>query len=195
MRKIIYSFILLLGLSSAACAQNDQQNHPRVSLQTNQGVIVLELDAEKAPLSVENFLTYVREGYYEGVVFHRVIKDFMIQGGGFDTDLNKKETHDPVKNEADNGLLNNRGTIAMARTTVPHSATSQFFINTVDNDRLNYTAQTKSGWGYAVFGKVVEGLDIVDKIRVVSTGAAGMFPSDVPKDPIIIEKALILENK
>jgi len=195
MRKIIYSIVLLLGLSSVAYADNHQMNNPKVSLQTNQGIIVLELNAEKAPVSVENFLTYVREGYYEGVVFHRVIKDFMIQGGGFDTDLNKKETHEAIKNEADNGLTNNRGTIAMARTNVPHSATSQFFINTVDNDFLNYTAQTQSGWGYAVFGKVVEGLDIVDKIRVVPTGAAGMFPSDVPQTAVIIEKALILEDK
>ncbi len=191
MKNLIISFFLLFATSSIAYAEGS----PRVSLQTNQGVIVLELDAEKAPLSVENFLTYVREGFYDGLIFHRVIKDFMIQGGGFDADFNKKETHAPIKNEAVNGLLNTQGTVAMARTGDPHSATGQFFINTVDNGFLNHTAPTQRGWGYAVFGKVVEGMDVVEKIRGLSTGGAGPFPTDVPQTPVIIEKALILEEK
>ena len=195
MRNIIVSFILLLGFSSIACAQNDQQNHPKVSLQTNQGIIVIELDAEKAPVSVENFLTYVREGYYEGMIFHRVIKNFMIQGGGFDADFNKKETHAPIKNEATNGLSNKQGTLAMARTNDPHSASAQFFINTVDNDFLDHTSPTPRGWGYTVFGKVVEGMDVVEKIRSIPTSGSGPFPTDVPETPVIIEKALILDQK
>ena len=191
MRNLIISFFLLFASSTIACAEES----PRVSLQTNQGVIVLELDAEKAPVSVENFLAYVREGYYEGMIFHRVIKDFMIQGGGFDADFNKKETHDPIKNEADNGLSNMQGTVAMARTSDPHSGSAQFFINTVDNGFLDHTAPTARGWGYAVFGKVVEGMDVVEKIRVIPTSGSGPFPTDVPETPVIIEKALILETE
>ena len=191
MRNLIVSFFLLFAASTLACAENA----PRVSLQTNQGVIVLELDAGKAPVSVENFITYVREGYYEGMIFHRVIKDFMIQGGGFDTDFNKKETHEPIKNEADNGLSNKQGTVAMARTGDPHSGSAQFFINTVDNGFLDHTSPTPRGWGYAVFGKVVEGMDVVEKIRSIPTGGSGPFPTDVPETPVIIEKALIIEDK
>ncbi len=189
MRKLISTLLLLLISSITHAGEL-----PRVSLQTNMGTIILELDADKAPLSVENFLTYVREGYYEGVIFHRVIKDFMIQGGGFDTDFKKKETHPPIKNEADNGLSNKKGTVAMARTSDPHSASAQFFINTVDNDFLDHQSPTARGWGYAVFGKVVDGMDVVEKIRNIPTGSGGQFPSDVPQTPVIIEKAIILEE-
>ena len=190
MRKIISGLCLLL-MTHLACADGS----PRVLLQTSQGTIVLELNPEKAPLSTSNFLTYVNEGFYEGTIFHRVIADFMIQGGGLDADFNQKETHAPIKNEADNGLSNQRGTIAMARTGDPHSATAQFFINTVDNDFLDHTAPTARGWGYTVFGKVAEGMDVVDKIRALPTGAAGPFPADVPATPVIIEKVSLTETK
>lgn len=190
MRKIISGLCLLL-MTQLACADGS----PGVRLQTSQGIIVLELNQEKAPLSTSNFLTYVSEGFYEGTIFHRVIADFMIQGGGLDADFNQKETRAPIKNEADNGLSNQRGTIAMARTSDPHSATAQFFINTVDNDFLDHTAPTARGWGYTVFGRVVEGMDVVDKIRALPTGAAGPFPADVPATPVIIEKVSLTENK
>jgi len=165
---------------------------PRVQLQTNFGNIVLELNAEKAPKTVENFLTYTREGFFDGTIFHRVINNFMIQGGGFEVGMKQKPTHDPIENEANNGLKNDRYTIAMARTSDPHSATAQFFINVADNDFLNFTAPTSNGWGYAVFGKVAEGTDIVDKIKVVKTGNKG-FHQDVPTEDVIIEKATVLE--
>ena len=140
---------------------------PRVRLQTNMGVIVIELDSAKAPKTVDNFLRYVREGHYDGTLFHRVIPGFMIQGGGYDSDFKQKPVHEPIRNEADNGLRNDRGTVAMARTSDPDSATAQFFINVADNDFLNFTAPTVRGWGYTVFGKVVEGMDVVDKIAAV----------------------------
>lgn len=162
-----------------------------VELQTNFGVIRLELDADKAPKTVENFLNYVQKGHYDNTVFHRVISGFMIQGGGFEPGLKQKDTDAPVKNEADNGLKNERGTIAMARTNDPHSATAQFFINVVDNDFLNYSSPTPSGWGYCVFGKVIEGMDVVDRIKAVKTGNRG-FHQDVPADDVIIEKAVIV---
>lgn len=157
-----------------------------VLLTTNFGTIKLELDAEKAPKSVENFLAYVRAGHYNGTIFHRVIKGFMIQGGGFEVGMKQKPTQDPVENEAKNGLKNDNYTIAMARTSAPHSATAQFFINVKDNDFLNYPGQ--DGWGYCVFGKVVEGQDTVDKIRDVKTTRSGMH-SDVPVENVIIESA------
>lgn len=166
--------------------------NPRVQLQTSQGDIVIELDAEKAPKTVENFLTYVKEGFYDGTVFHRVINNFMVQGGGFDAGMKQKQTHAPVENEADNGLKNNRYTLAMARTADPHSATAQFFINVADNDFLNFTSPTPNGWGYAVFGKVVEGTDVVDKIKGVKTGNKG-FHQDVPSEDVLIEKASVVE--
>ncbi|MDH3325976.1 MAG: peptidylprolyl isomerase [Gammaproteobacteria bacterium] len=153
---------------------------------TSQGDIVLELDAVRAPKSVENFLAYVNSGFYNGTIFHRVISNFMIQGGGFAKDFSKKETKAPVNNEANNGLQNTRGTIAMARTADPHSATAQFFINTVDNGFLNHHSQTQRGWGYAVFGKVVEGMNIVDKIRKVKTGPGGPFSKDAPNETVEI---------
>lgn len=162
-----------------------------VELHTNHGVIKLELDAEKAPKSVENFLNYVKAGHYDGTVFHRVIDNFMIQGGGFEAGLKQKPTLAPIENEAGNGLKNDKYTIAIARTSDPHSATAQFFINVNDNDFLNHSAPTPQGWGYAVFGKVVEGQDIVDKIKGVKTGTQG-FHQDVPREDVVIEKAVVV---
>jgi peptidyl-prolyl cis-trans isomerase B (cyclophilin B) len=164
----------------------------KVQLHTSEGVITLELDAEKAPKSVENFLSYVRKGHYDNTVFHRVIKNFMIQGGGFEPGMKQKGTDAPIENEAANGLKNDRYTIAMARTNAPHSATAQFFINVVDNDFLNFTSPTPQGFGYAVFGKVVDGTDVVEKIKGVRTGSSG-FHQDVPLEDVIIEKAVIVE--
>ena len=163
-----------------------------VELHTNHGVIKLELDAGKAPKSVENFLAYVKAGHYDNTVFHRVIDGFMIQGGGFEPGMKQKPTSAPIDNEAKNGLKNVKGSIAMARTNDPHSATAQFFINVNDNDFLNHSSPTPQGWGYAVFGKVVEGLDVVDAIRKVKTGSKG-FHQDVPVDDVIIEKAVVVE--
>lgn len=165
---------------------------PRVKLQTNHGDMVIELDAEKAPQTVENFLAYVNDGFYNGTIFHRVIGNFMIQGGGFDADMKQKETRDPVPNEADNGLKNNQYTVAMARTNDPHSATAQFFINVANNDFLNFTAPTPNGWGYTVFGKVVEGTEVADKIQTLKTGSKG-FHQDVPTEDVIIEQASVVE--
>lgn len=159
-----------------------------IKLHTNFGAITLKLDAEKAPQTVENFVQYVNEGHYDGTVFHRVIPGFMIQGGGFTPDMDQKECRDPVDNEAANGLKNKRGTIAMARTSDPHSATAQFFINLVDNDFLDFRSPSGSGWGYCVFGEVVEGIEVVDAIQAVSTGTQG-FHQDVPEEPVVIEKA------
>ncbi|BDB23755.1 peptidyl-prolyl cis-trans isomerase [Cupriavidus sp. TA19] len=164
----------------------------KVQLQTNQGVIVIELDAEKAPKSVENFLSYVRKGHYDNTIFHRVIKNFMVQGGGFEPGMKQKGTDAPIENEAGNGLKNDRYTVAMARTNAPHSATAQFFINVVDNDFLNFTSPTPQGFGYAVFGKVVEGTDVVDQIKGVRTGSSG-FHQDVPLEDVVIEKATVVE--
>ncbi|WP_153100658.1 peptidylprolyl isomerase [Paraburkholderia hayleyella] len=163
-----------------------------VELHTNHGIIKLELNAEKAPKSVENFLNYVKSGHYNNTVFHRVIDGFMIQGGGFEPGMTQKATGEQIANEANNGLKNVKGSIAMARTNDPHSATAQFFINVSDNDFLNHTSPTPQGWGYAVFGKVVDGLDVVEKIRKVKTGTKG-FHQDVPTDDVIIEKAVIVE--
>ena len=165
---------------------------PRVKLQTNQGDMVITLDAAKAPKTVENFLTYVKEGFYNGTVFHRVIDGFMIQGGGFEPGMKQKQTHAPIENEANNGLKNDKYTLAMARTSDPHSATAQFFINVSNNDFLNFTAPTPNGWGYAVFGTVTEGTDVVDKIKGVKTGNKG-FHQNVPNEDVIIEKAEVLE--
>ena len=164
---------------------------PRVQMKTNHGTIVIELNAEAAPKTVENFLGYVNEGFFDGTIFHRVIKGFMIQGGGFTPDMNQKKTKSPVPNEADNGLKNDRGTIAMARTMDPDSATAQFFINTVDNDFLNHQAKNARGWGYCVFGKVVEGMDAVDAIENQKTGNKAGH-QDVPVETIVIEKAVVV---
>jgi len=163
-----------------------------VELQTSAGTIRLELDDAKAPASVENFLAYVRAGHYDGTVFHRVIKGFMVQGGGMDAAMKQKATQAPIKNEANNGLLNAKYTVAMARTNDPHSATAQFFINTGDNGFLNFKAENAQGWGYAVFGKVVSGNDVVDKIERVATGRKG-FHDDVPLEAVTIERAVAVD--
>lgn len=163
----------------------------KVELETNYGKIVLELDKEKAPKTVENFLTYVKDGHYNGTIFHRVINNFMIQGGGFTKEMAQKPVKAPVKNEATNGLTNEVGTIAMARTNVVDSATSQFFINIKDNDFLNHKSPTPQGFGYAVFGKVVEGMSIVNKIKTVKTKNVGGH-GDVPEEPVVITKAVML---
>ena len=162
-----------------------------VKLITNFGDITLELNAEKAPITVANFLQYVESGFYDGVIFHRVIDGFMVQGGGFDANMKQKATKDEIKNEADNGLANDKYTVAMARTSIPDSASSQFFINVGDNDFLNHTAKNASGWGYCVFGKVIEGMDVVDKIRAVKTTSKSGH-QDVPAEPVIIEKASLI---
>ena len=167
-------------------------SNPQVLLSTSLGDITLELDGAKAPLSTENFLSYVTSGHFDGTVFHRVIPGFMIQGGGFTADMDQKPTDTPIDNEADNGLKNGRGTIAMARTSDPNSATSQFFINVSDNAFLDHTAKTVQGWGYAVFGKVTEGLDVIDKIVQVPTGRHGPH-SDVPLEAVTIQKVSVLE--
>ena len=163
----------------------------KVKLQTSMGDIVLELNEEKAPKSVANFVQYVTDGHYDGTVFHRVIDGFMVQGGGFAPGLVQKDTRDTIENEANNGLTNEVYTVAMARTPEPHSASAQFFINVSNNDFLNYKSSTPQGWGYAVFGKVVEGKDIVDQIKGVKTGNKG-FHQDVPKDDVLIVKAEVL---
>lgn len=184
--------LLIFVTASALCSATSfaQAAEPRVLLKTSMGDIVLELNAAKAPKSVDNFLQYVKSGQYNGTIFHRVIGDFMIQGGGFDQNMREKPTRPPIANEAANGLRNDAYTVAMARTSNPNSATAQFFINTKNNDFLNYPGQ--DGWGYAVFGKVVKGTDVVDKIRQVRTGNQGVY-QDVPVKPVIIESATITQ--
>ncbi len=184
--KILVTLILTSVFSFNALAEKVQ-----VNIETSQGDIVLELDKEKAPKTVENFLSYVDEGFYNGTIFHRVIKDFMIQGGGFTPELERKKTHAPVQNEAKNGLKNMRGTIAMARTSAPHSATAQFFINHKDNDNLDYPS--RDGWGYCVFGKVIEGMDVVDAIANQKTGIKNRLPN-VPENTVIIEKVTVVSE-
>ena len=184
--------IATLMLSFTLQAQESAVESPvldHVRMETTLGTIIIRLNAEKAPVSVENFTRYVNEGFYEGTVFHRVIDGFMIQGGGFDEKMSKKTTHEPIKNEASNGLSNLRGTIAMARTVVRDSATSQFYINVKDNPALDYQGEMNSRtWGYAVFGAVVSGMDVVDAIRVVPTGPSGAMHSNVPLTPVVINK-------
>ena len=165
---------------------------PRVALNTTLGRIVIELDPVKAPKSSENFLQYVRDGFYAGTVFHRVIPGFMAQGGGFTADLQLKPTRAAIPNEGNNGLSNLRGTVAMARTNDPHSATAQFFVNVVDNQRLDFVSEQDGLWGYAVFGKVVEGMEVIDKIIAIPTGGQGPLPRDVPLEPVLIESAEIV---
>ena len=168
---------------------------PQVKLQTSLGDIVIKLDQAKAPASVANFLAYVKSGHYDGTIFHRVIPGFMAQGGGFTEKWDQKSTQAPIKNEANNGLLNKRGTIAMARTADPQSATAQFFINYADNAFLDFKGETQQGWGYAVFGEVVQGMDVVDKMATVPTGRGGPMPTDVPQTAIVIKKASIVDAK
>ena len=165
--------------------------NPKVQFETSKGNIVIQLDAESAPKTVENFLSYVNSGFYDGTIFHRVIPSFMIQGGGFDADMQQKSTNDPIQNEANNGLKNVKGSIAMARTPNPHSATAQFFINVVDNAMLDFTSESPNGWGYAVFGQVTEGLDVVLTIEEVATGNVGMH-QNVPLEPVVIQKASVV---
>ena len=190
MIKLLSACLLsLVFLATPVWSADGKTQVSQVTLMTNQGDIVIELNAEKAPLSVKNFLDYVNHGDYEGTIFHRVIPGFMAQGGGFTTSLQQRPTQAPIKNEADNGLKNLRGTIAMARTNDPHSATSQFFINLVDNDFLDHKEKSPRGWGYAVFGKVVSGMEVVDKIAEIPTGARGPFRSDVPQTNVVIVRA------
>jgi peptidyl-prolyl cis-trans isomerase A (cyclophilin A)/peptidyl-prolyl cis-trans isomerase B (cyclophilin B) len=187
MLKILFTVFTLLASFNLAAA------NPQVELKTNMGSITLELYADKAPLSTENFLQYVKDGHYNGTIFHRIIPNFMVQGGGFTPDFQQKKTRGPVRNEATNGVKNTLGTVAMARTPDPHSATAQFFINTADNEFLNFTAPTQQGHGYAVFGKVIKGMTVVEKIAGVATGDNPPH-SDVPVKPVVIERATIVEN-
>lgn len=182
---------LFCGIFAMAAQAQKSETNPRVTIKTNLGEIVVELDSAAAPKTVANFLQYVRDGFYDGTVFHRVIEGFMIQGGGMSPDLARKETRAPIQNEADNGLKNDRGTIAMARTGEPHSATSQFFINTVDNIALNHSGKNPRGWGYCVFGKVVSGMETVDRIEGVQTTRKGPY-QDVPAETVVIEKATLV---
>ncbi len=192
MRAFIFSMMLLLTTTPSFATENIMSDTPsKVKLTTSLGEIIIQLNPEKAPVSSANFLTYVNEGFYNNTIFHRVIPGFMAQGGGFDTAFNQKSVHNPIKNEADNGLPNKRGSIAMARTNVPDSATAQFFINYKDNASLNHTSPTPSGWGYAVFGEVVEGMDVVDAMAKQATGNRGGH-QDVPKTDIIVEKAEVI---
>ena len=167
---------------------------PKVHFKTNVGDFTIELEPEHAPQTVANFLQYVRDGHYDGLIFHRVIKAFMVQGGGFDAKYDKKPTRAPIENEADKGISNERGTIAMARTGDPHSATNQFFINSKFNGFLNHRSKTQQGWGYTAFGRVIDGMNIVGRISRVETGSGGPFPSDVPVEPVIIESAKIISE-
>ena len=196
MRKLLLvAGILLLCCGIALGAETARKGgKPVVILETSLGVVKAELYPDKAPVSVKNFLLYAKEGHYDGLIFHRVIRDFMVQGGGFTKEMKERAAkHPPIRNEADNGLKNDRGTLAMARTSVVDSATAQFFINVVNNDFLNHRAKTPQGYGYAVFGKVTEGMDVVDKIRAVPTGNSGMF-QDVPLQPVSIVKVTVVQE-
>jgi len=198
MRSLSIAFLLILGLIGSQTAQaqepsNQLQDKYMVIISTNYGDITLELDSEKAPNTVANFLSYVSEGHYDGTIFHRVISNFMIQGGGFEPGMQQKEVKEPIQNEANNGLNNDQYTVAMARTGDPHSATAQFFINVKDNDFLNFSSETTQGWGYAVFGKVTAGEDVVEEIKAVETGQRGPF-GDVPIEDVVINSIKIASN-
>lgn len=184
--------LLLVSFAPLATVEAAGESNPRVRMTTSAGEIVVELYPDKAPASVKNFLQYVEDKHYAGTIFHRVIDGFMIQGGGFTGDFTKKDTREPIQNEADNGLKNLKYTLAMARTRDPHSATAQFFINTTDNDFLNFKGKNTAGWGYTVFGAVVEGKDIVDGMGKTPTGRGGPFPKDVPATAIVIEATEVL---
>ncbi|MEN8260852.1 MAG: peptidylprolyl isomerase [Pseudomonadota bacterium] len=185
--------MIFTHFATAADTETMVESRPKVKLQTTLGAIVIALDTKKAPISSENFLTYVKEGFYDGTIFHRVIPGFMAQGGGFTTDFEQKATRGTIQNEADNGLKNDRTTVAMARTSDPHSASSQFFINYKNNDSLNYKSSTPQGWGYAVFGQVVEGMEVVDEMAKQPIGSRGMH-QDVPKTDIVITKAVVVSE-
>ena len=187
--KPLLMIVFMIILMTTSSAQAEMTN---VKMETSKGVIMLELDGDTAPNTVANFVKYTQEGFYDSTIFHRVISNFMIQGGGFAADMSQKSTHAPVQNEANNGLKNDTGSIAMARTNDPHSATAQFFINVKDNDFLNFSSETPQGWGYAVFGKVTEGMDVVNAIKDVQTTTSGSY-QDVPADTITIEKVTIIE--
>jgi peptidyl-prolyl cis-trans isomerase B (cyclophilin B) len=189
---LVYLILFLFSTHSFSTEKHMPNTHTKVKITTNLGEFVIQLEDEKAPLSAANFIAYVKQGFYNGTIFHRVIPGFMAQGGGFDSSFSQKSTNAQIKNEADNGLKNKRGTLAMARTSDPDSATAQFFINYKDNSFLDYTSPTTSGWGYAVFGEVVEGLDVVDSMAKQPTGNRGGH-QDVPKTDIVIEKAEIVE--
>ena len=192
MEKLTSILIIIIVLLIAAPCVWAQSSNPIVRMETNQGVIILELDSKAAPKTVQNFLRYVSDGFYDGTIFHRVIKGFMIQGGGLTTEMKEKPTRDSIANEADNGLKNQRGTLAMARTADPHSATAQFFINSADNSFLDHRGKTANGWGYCVFGRVAEGMKVVDSIeRLPTTVKAGH--RDVPVSPVIIERAVLVK--
>jgi peptidyl-prolyl cis-trans isomerase A (cyclophilin A)/peptidyl-prolyl cis-trans isomerase B (cyclophilin B) len=192
--KLMHIWKPLVILSATAAGSGALAADPQVDLKTNVGTIRLELYPAKAPKTVENFLQYVKDGHFNGTIFHRVIDNFMIQGGGFDKNYKQKPTRDPIQNEAKNGLKNDLGTVAMARTSAPHSASSQFFINGKNNDFLN-AANAQDGWGYTVFGKVVAGMDVVTKISKTPTGSGGPFPTDVPKTMVVIESATLVADK
>lgn len=189
---LVYLMLFLFSTLSFATENKMSNTHSKVKLTTSLGDVVIQLEDEKAPLSAANFLAYVKQGFYSGTIFHRVIPGFMAQGGGFDSSFKQKETNAPIKNEADNGLKNKRGTLAMARTNDPHSATAQFFINYKDNSFLDHTSPSPSGWGYAVFGEVVEGMDVIDAMAKQATGNRGPH-QDVPKTDIVIDKAEVIE--
>ncbi|OAH99962.1 peptidylprolyl isomerase [Methylomonas methanica] len=189
---LVYLMLFLFSTLSFATENKMSNTHSKVKLTTSLGDVVIQLEDEKAPLSAANFLGYVKQGFYSGTIFHRVIPGFMAQGGGFDSSFKQKETNAPIKNEADNGLKNKRGTLAMARTNDPHSATAQFFINYKDNSFLDHTSPSPSGWGYAVFGEVIEGMDVVDAMAKQATGNRGPH-QDVPKTDIVIDKAEVIE--
>lgn len=188
LKKII--FMLVIVLFCVAHSVGADSPNPRVRLETDKGSILLELDLKAAPETVENFLRYVKDGFYDGTIFHRVIKGFMIQGGGFTADMREKPARAPIMNEANNGLKNRRGTVSMARTMDPHSATAQFFINTVDNAFLDYKGKNPNGWGYCVFGKVVEGMNVVETIENLPTTTRSGF-QDVPASPVVIKKVIV----
>ena len=185
MTRLVLVVLVLVLISAPALAGGK----PQVRLETTKGLIIVELEPRVAPKTVENFLRYVREGFYNGTIFHRVIKDFMIQGGGMMTGMIQKTGHDPIRNEASRKMLNTKGTIAMARTSNPHSATSQFFINTKDNPNLDFQSRSRRGWGYCVFGRVVKGMEVVERIEAVSTMSVGGH-RDVPRRAVVIERAV-----
>ena len=187
---LLFAALMTPLLMTATSMSMAAEQAPRVRLETTMGNIVLELDREHAPATVDNFLAYVNDGFYDGTIFHRVIDGFMIQGGGYTADFSRKETRPPIQNEADNGLKNTRGSIAMARTQDPHSASAQFFINVADNSALDHKARDARGWGYAVFGRVADGMGVVDKIRTQTTGVQAGF-RDVPKKTITITRAVV----
>ncbi len=187
--KPLLMIVFMIILMTTSSAQAEMTN---VKMETSKGVIMLELDGDTAPNTVANFVKYTQEGFYDSTIFHRVISNFMIQGGGLSADMLQKSTHTPVQNEANNGLKNDTGSIAMARTNDPHSATAQFFVNVKDNDSLNFSSETPQGWGYAVFGKVTEGMDVVNAIKDVQTTTSGSY-QDVPANTITIEKVTIIE--